>query len=144
MQASAVRFYLSACQFWQFSREEVENAIPKDSVLYNGCRALLSVSRSLPMRVGIFSVLGMPGANVTSCSIRLPRLRPHEILRAIMVEAGLRQRDLLDIFGSRSIVSEVLSGKRGIIRTQARALAAKRSARVPSSPGDNRCSPVTF
>jgi HTH-type transcriptional regulator/antitoxin HigA len=55
----------------------------------------------------------------------IPRLRRHEILRAIMEEAGLRQRDLLDIFGSRSTVSEVLAGKRGITRTQARALAAR-------------------
>src|SRR5215471_16121751 len=55
----------------------------------------------------------------------IPRLRPHEILKAIMEEAGLRQRDLLDIFGTRSIASEVLSGKRGITRTQARALAAR-------------------
>jgi HTH-type transcriptional regulator/antitoxin HigA len=55
----------------------------------------------------------------------IPRMRPHEILRAIMEEAGLRQRDLLDVFGSRSIVSEVLSGKRGITKPQARALAAR-------------------
>ena len=57
MQASAVRF-----SFWQFSLEEWKIQFPKDSALYNGCPALLIVSRSLPMRVGIFSVLGMPGA----------------------------------------------------------------------------------
>jgi HTH-type transcriptional regulator/antitoxin HigA len=50
---------------------------------------------------------------------------PHEILRSIMEEAGLRQRDLLDIFGTRSIVSEVLSGRRGITKPHARALAAR-------------------
>jgi len=42
-----------------------------------------------------------------------------------MDESSLRQRDLLDIFGTRSIVSEVSSGKRGITRAQARALAAR-------------------
>ena len=48
-----------------------------------------------------------------------------------MEDAGLRLRDLLDIFGTMSIVSEVLSGKRGITKLQARALAA----RLKVSPG---------
>ena len=41
-----------------------------------------------------------------------------------MEEHGLRQRDLLDVFGSRGIASEVVSGKREISKTQAKKLAA--------------------
>ncbi|HKF56855.1 MAG TPA: transcriptional regulator [Blastocatellia bacterium] len=55
----------------------------------------------------------------------ISRMRPHRLLRAVMDEAGLRQRDLLDIFGTRSVVSEVLSGKRAITKPQARALATR-------------------
>jgi len=55
----------------------------------------------------------------------ISRMRPHRLLRAVMDEAGLRQRDLLDIFGTRSVVSEVLSGKRAITKPQARALAIR-------------------
>lgn len=51
-----------------------------------------------------------------------PPLKPHELLQALMEEAGLRQADLLDIFGSRSRVSEAVSGKRAISRPQARLL----------------------
>jgi len=42
----------------------------------------------------------------------LPRAKPLEALRFLMDEHGLRQKDLVDVFGTRSIVSEVLSGKR--------------------------------
>jgi HTH-type transcriptional regulator/antitoxin HigA len=41
-----------------------------------------------------------------------------------MEEHGLRQRDLLDVFGSRGIASEVVSGKRAISKAQAKKLAA--------------------
>jgi HTH-type transcriptional regulator / antitoxin HigA len=41
-----------------------------------------------------------------------------------MEEHGLRQRDLLDIFGSRGIASEVVSGKRAVSKAQAKKLAA--------------------
>ena len=41
-----------------------------------------------------------------------------------MQEHGLRQRDLLDVFGSRGIASEVVSGKRAISKAQAKKLAA--------------------
>ncbi len=44
-------------------------------------------------------------------------------LRSLMEEHGLRQRDLLEVFGSRGIASEVVSGKRGISKAQARELA---------------------
>jgi HTH-type transcriptional regulator/antitoxin HigA len=43
---------------------------------------------------------------------QLPRAKPLEMLRFLMDQHGLRQKDLLDVFGTPSIVSEVLSGKR--------------------------------
>lgn len=48
---------------------------------------------------------------------------PEGILVALMTERGLKQADLLPVFGSRSVVSEVLSGKRGITKKQAKSLA---------------------
>jgi len=49
---------------------------------------------------------------------------PDSRLRSLMEEHGLRQRDLLDIFGSRGIASEVVSGKRAVSKAQAKKLAA--------------------
>jgi HTH-type transcriptional regulator/antitoxin HigA len=48
---------------------------------------------------------------------------PHSRLLSLMEEHGLRQRDLLDVFGSRGIASEVVSGKRAISKAQAKKLA---------------------
>jgi len=43
---------------------------------------------------------------------RLPRTNPLDVLRFLMDQHGLKQKDLVDVFGTPSIVSEVLSGKR--------------------------------
>ena len=48
---------------------------------------------------------------------------PDSRLRSLMEEHGLRQRDMLGIFGSRGVASEVVSGKRGISKAQAQKLA---------------------
>ena len=50
---------------------------------------------------------------------------PLETLKFLMKENDLRQSDLADIFGTQSIVSEVLNGKREITKNQAKALSQK-------------------
>ena len=47
---------------------------------------------------------------------------PHSRFLSLMGEHGLRQRDLLGVFGSRGIASEVVSGKRAISKAQAKKL----------------------
>jgi HTH-type transcriptional regulator/antitoxin HigA len=47
----------------------------------------------------------------------IPHASPVEVLRALMDANDLRQKDLVPIFGSESIVSEVLHKKRGINKT---------------------------
>jgi HTH-type transcriptional regulator/antitoxin HigA len=42
----------------------------------------------------------------------LPQAKPLDVLRFLMEQQELKQKDLVDVFGTRSIVSEVLSGKR--------------------------------
>lgn len=39
---------------------------------------------------------------------------PTEILRELIAANGLKQKDMVDVFGTPSIVSEVLKGKRGL------------------------------
>lgn len=48
---------------------------------------------------------------------------PQEVLLELMNARGLKQKDLAEVFGSKSRVSEVLSGKREITKTQAKAIA---------------------
>ncbi len=42
---------------------------------------------------------------------QMPRATPLQTLSFLMEQHGLRQKDLVDIFGTRSIASEVLNGK---------------------------------
>jgi len=44
----------------------------------------------------------------------VPAQGPLEVLQFLMDQHGLLQKDLADVFGAPSIVSEVLSGKREI------------------------------
>lgn len=45
---------------------------------------------------------------------RLPKASPIEAIIFLMDQHGLKQKDLVDVFGAPSIVSEVLSGKRDL------------------------------
>jgi HTH-type transcriptional regulator / antitoxin HigA len=47
---------------------------------------------------------------------------PLEILTELVSDRGLKQKDLIPVFGSQGVASEVLNGKRGISKTQAKAL----------------------
>jgi HTH-type transcriptional regulator / antitoxin HigA len=53
---------------------------------------------------------------------RLHPASPLEILTGLMQDRELKQKDLLPVFGSQGIASEVLNGKRSISKTQAKAL----------------------
>lgn len=48
---------------------------------------------------------------------------PNEILKFLMEQNDLKQSDLLPIFGSSGIASEVVNGKRSISKNQAKKLA---------------------
>lgn len=47
----------------------------------------------------------------------IPSASPLEVLRALMDSNSLRQKDLVSVFGSESIVSEILHQKRGLNKT---------------------------
>ncbi len=48
---------------------------------------------------------------------------PQEVLIELMNARGLKQTDLAEVLGSKSRVSEIISGKREITKTQAKAIA---------------------
>ena len=54
----------------------------------------------------------------------MPEAPPYKVLRMLMEDRGLKQADLVPIFGNRGAVSRVLSGTREISKTQAKKLAA--------------------
>ncbi len=56
---------------------------------------------------------------------RLPRATPLGVLRFLMDQHGLKQRDLVDVFGTPSIVSEILNGKRELNKDHIKRLSAR-------------------
>jgi HTH-type transcriptional regulator / antitoxin HigA len=52
----------------------------------------------------------------------IPDSPPYQTLQFLMEQNDLRQADLVQIFGSRGRVSEVVNGKRAISKAQAKAL----------------------
>jgi len=60
----------------------------------------------------------------------IPRAKPVDVVRFLMEQHNLLQKDLVDVFGTRSIVSEVLSGKRELNKEHI----ARLSARFHVSP----------
>jgi HTH-type transcriptional regulator/antitoxin HigA len=54
---------------------------------------------------------------------RIKAATPDGVLRERMRARGARQKDLLEVFGSKGIASEVVRGRRAIRRTQAKPLA---------------------
>ncbi|HEX2280498.1 MAG TPA: hypothetical protein VHG52_01925 [Thermomicrobiales bacterium] len=57
--------------------------------------------------------------------VPLPEARGVDVLRHLMDEHGLKQRDLVPIFGTKSIVSEILSGKRRLTTGHVRGLSER-------------------
>lgn len=55
----------------------------------------------------------------------LPDAGPLDIIRHLMEAHGLRQKDLVDIFGTASIVSDVLNGKRDLTKDHIRRLSQR-------------------
>ena len=53
----------------------------------------------------------------------IPDGKPHEMVQFLMEQKGLKQADLVSLIGSRAQVSDLVTGKRGISKAQAKKLA---------------------
>ena len=56
---------------------------------------------------------------------QLPRSKPLDVLRFLMEQHNLLQKDLADIFGTPSILSEVMNGNRELNKCHTRRLGAR-------------------
>jgi HTH-type transcriptional regulator/antitoxin HigA len=55
----------------------------------------------------------------------MPEASPLDIIRHLMEAHKLRQKDLVDVFGTESIVSDVLNGKRDLAKEHIRRLSKR-------------------
>jgi HTH-type transcriptional regulator/antitoxin HigA len=102
-------------------RTEEENARYADALyeLENRRRKLTAAERELA------DLLTLLIEDFEEKHYRLPKATPVEILQFLMEQYGLKQKDLVEVFGARSIVSEVLSGKREMNKEHIRRLSVR-------------------
>ena len=53
----------------------------------------------------------------------LPDISPHESLKALMEDRGLKHKDIWPVLGNKGAATEILSGRRSMSKSQARRLA---------------------
>jgi HTH-type transcriptional regulator/antitoxin HigA len=80
-------------------------------------------ARLLPEERRLLSLLLLLIEDYEEGKYRLKTATPDEVLRELMRARGIRQKDLLGVFGSKGIASEVVRGRRAVSRTQAKSLA---------------------
>jgi len=85
--------------------------------------ALLEKESSLtPAEKRLAELLTLLVEDFESRHYELPRASPIQVLEFLMDQHGLKQKDLATVFGTPSIVSEVLSGKRELNKVHIRKL----------------------
>jgi HTH-type transcriptional regulator/antitoxin HigA len=71
----------------------------------------------------VLKLLAMLVEEYEDRNLPLPKGTPQKMVKYLLEEKGLEPRDLWEVLGSKSRVSEILSGKRSISKTQAKKLA---------------------
>ena len=117
---------LSPRKYGDLLNEVVPKAIETDEELEHFAGILESLD-TLPRRLtreerAMQSLLEQL-IQVYDARVELPDVSPLRMLQYFMEQRGLRQADLLPVFGSRSIASAVLNGKREFSKTHIRRLA---------------------
>jgi HTH-type transcriptional regulator / antitoxin HigA len=95
---------------------------------YRGCRdvleRLLFPARKLSVEEDALAKLLIHLIGLYEDRAVIPlKTSPRQVLQHLMEQRGLKQRDMVVVFGTASIVSEILSGKREINAKHARRLA---------------------
>jgi HTH-type transcriptional regulator/antitoxin HigA len=78
-----------------------------------------------PAEKDLAELLTLLVENFEETNYRLPRATPLDVLRFLIGQQGLRQKELVSVFGAPSIVSEVLSGKRETNKDHIKRLSAR-------------------
>ena len=91
------------------TEREYDHTVAATGKLIGKGEANLSPEKSAPLEA--MSIL-IAAHDERHCE--LPELPPRDMLAYLMEENGLKPTDLLPVFGTRGLVSEVLSGTRAI------------------------------
>lgn len=86
---------------------------------------LVSQDSLTPAQEKLVELLAVLIKEFESRHYRLETSGPLDIIRHLMDAGGLRQKDLVDVFGTESIVSDVLNGKRDLTKDHIKRLSTR-------------------
>src|SRR3954469_13450384 len=101
----------------------IETEEENDRMLIEVRRLIANGGRRTPEEDALLDLLAHLVQQFERDFYHLGGAAPHEILKELMAARDLKQSDLLHIFKSKGVASEVINGKRGISKAQAKALA---------------------
>ena len=86
---------------------------------------VLATAAQLPAEKELADLLTLLIEDFEEKQYSLPRAKPLEALRFLMDQHGLKQKDLVNVFATPSIVSEVLNGKRELNKDHIKRLSVR-------------------
>jgi HTH-type transcriptional regulator/antitoxin HigA len=107
------------------TRPEVIHSEQQNAKFIAMLEKLTSMKRVTPAQKKLIEMLVVLVEKYESKYYPVPDAGPLDIIRHLMEQHGLRQKDLVDVFGTESIVSDVLNGKRDLTKDHIIRLSAR-------------------
>lgn len=112
------------------TQPEVIHGEQQNALFIAKLEELTSLKKFTPAQQKLIELLTVLVEDYESKYYPVPEAGPLDIIRHLLEQHQLRQKDLVDVFGTESIVSDVLNGKRDLQKEHI----ARLSARFHVSP----------
>lgn len=107
------------------TRPEVIRTEKQNQIFVAKLEELASKAEVTPAEAKLIELLTVLVEQYENEAYPVPDAGPLDIIRHLMEVHELRQKDLVDVFGTESIVSDVLNGKRELTKEHIRRLSAR-------------------
>lgn len=107
------------------AKPEVIRSEEQNQAYIRKLKELTSREKVTPAEEKLIALLTLLVEEYEATEYSLPQAGPLDIIRHLMEAHGLRQKDLADVFGTESIVSDVLNGKRDLAKEHIRRLSTR-------------------
>jgi HTH-type transcriptional regulator/antitoxin HigA len=107
------------------TKPEVVSGEQQNKVYIERLEKLTSQETVSPAEAKLIALLTVLVEEYETRHYPVPDAGPLDIIRHLMDAHNLRQKDLVDVFGTESIVSDVLNGKRDLAKEHIRRLSTR-------------------
>lgn len=107
------------------TQPEVIHNEQQNAIFVEMLEKLTGMEKVTPAQEKLIELLTVLVEKYESQHYPVPDAGPLDVIRHLMEQHGLRQKDLVDVFGTESIVSDVLNGKRELSKDHIMRLGAR-------------------